>query len=101
MRCPICGREVRDESELMACLTNHVREEATRHVKETQKIYLMMMASQLTLACLTTRSSPQDVVSTFGEVYGLLENLVGKADVTAEIEEWLRKRREFNPGEGD
>ena len=92
MQCPICSRQVDDEAELMTCLTGHVREEATRQAKEMQKIYLMMMASQLTVACVTTRSAPQDVVSTFGEVYGLLENLVGKSDVTAEIEEWLKKR---------
>lgn len=93
MRCPVCGREVNDEVELMACLTNHIQQEATRQAKDMQRIYLMMMASQLTMACVSTHSTPQDVVSTFGEVYGLLENLLGKSDVAAEIEEWLRKRR--------
>ncbi len=91
MQCPVCSRQVNDEAELMACLTGHLREEATRQAREMQRIYLMMMASQLTIACVTTRSTPQDVVGTFGEVYGLLENLVGKNDVSAEIEEWLKK----------
>ncbi|PIU57343.1 MAG: hypothetical protein COS88_01380, partial [Chloroflexi bacterium CG07_land_8_20_14_0_80_51_10] len=93
MQCPVCGREVNDEAELMACLTNHMREEATRQAKEMQRVYLMMMASQLTMACVTTHSTPQDVVGTFGEVYGLLENLIGKSDVSAEIEEWLKRHR--------
>jgi len=91
MQCPICSRQVNDEAELMACLASHMRDEATRQAREMQRIYLMMMASQLTMACVTTRSAPQDVVGTFGEVYGLLENLVGKSDVSAEIEEWLKK----------
>jgi predicted DNA-binding protein (UPF0278 family) len=69
-----------------------MREEASRQAKEMQRIYLMMMASQLTIACVSTRTTPRDVVGTFGEVYGLLENLVGKNDVSAEIEEWLKKR---------
>jgi hypothetical protein len=68
-----------------------MREEASRQAKEMQRIYLMMMASQLTIACVSTRTTPQDVVATFGEVYGLLENLVGKSDVSAEIEEWLKR----------
>jgi len=70
-----------------------MQQEAVRQAKETQRVYLMMMASQLTLACITTHSSPQDVVSTFGEVYGLLENIVGKSDVTSEIEDWLKKHQ--------
>ncbi|MCL0029729.1 hypothetical protein M1N22_02140 [Dehalococcoidia bacterium] len=92
MQCPICRRQVNDETELMTCLAGHMREEAARQAKEMQRIYLMMMASQLTIACVTTRIAPLDVVGTFGEVYGLLENLVGKSDVCAEIEEWLKKR---------
>lgn len=92
MKCPICGQEVVDESELLSCLTRHQREEAKKQAKEMQQVYLMLMASQLTMACLTSRSSPQDVVSTFREVYGLLESLAGKDDVTAEIDEWLKKR---------
>ena len=93
MQCPMCGREVKDESELMACLTGHLREEAGRQAREMQRVYLMMMASQLTMACVTTGSTPEDVVSTFGEVYGLIENLTGKNDVTGEIEDWLRRHR--------
>ncbi len=93
MRCPICGRDLDSEGELMTCLTNHMQQEVARQAKEMQRVYLMMMASQLTMACVTTRSTPQDVVSTFGEVYGLLENLTGKNDVTGEIEDWLKKHR--------
>ena len=92
MHCPMCGREVKDEAELTTCLTNHLRDEAARQSKEMQRIYLMMMASQLTMACMSTQRTPQDVVSAFGEVYGLLENLVGKSDVSSEIDEWLKKR---------
>ena len=93
MQCPMCGREVNDEAELMACLTGHLRDEAGRQAKEMQRVYLMMMASQLTMACVSTRSTPQDVVSTFGEVYGLMESLTGKSDVAGEIEDWLKKHR--------
>jgi hypothetical protein len=93
MRCPICGREFSEETDLMTCLTGHIQQEVARQAKEMQRVYLMMMASQLTMACVTTHSTPQDVVSTFGEVYGLLENLMGKSNVTGEIEEWLRKHR--------
>ena len=92
MHCPICGQEVKDEPELMTCLTNHFRDEASRQAKESQRIYLMMMASQLTMACFSSHTTPKDVVSAFGEVYGLLENLVGKSDVATEIEDWLNKR---------
>ncbi|MDY6911077.1 MAG: hypothetical protein SVM79_01780 [Chloroflexota bacterium] len=92
MRCPICAREVNDEAELMACITNHMQQEVAKQAKEVQRVYLMMMASQLTMACVSTHSTPRDVVGTFGEVYGLIENLVGKNDVNAEIEEWLKKR---------
>ncbi|MFP4641108.1 MAG: hypothetical protein ACOC6S_00185 [Chloroflexota bacterium] len=94
MQCPICGREVKDENELMACLTNHMRDEATKQAKEMQRTYIMMMASQLTMACVTTHSQPQEVVGTFREVYDLLENLTGKSDVGGEIEDWLKKWRE-------
>jgi hypothetical protein len=93
MRCPICGREFSEEADLMTCLTSHIQQEVARQAKEMQRVYLMMMASQLTMACVTTHSTPQDVVSTFGEVYGLLENLMGKSNVTGEIEEWLKKHR--------
>lgn len=92
MQCPICRRQVSDEADLMTCLAGHLRDEAAGQAKEMQKIYLMMMASQLAIACVTTRSAPEEVVGTFREVYGLLENLVGKSDVGAEIEEWLKKR---------
>ena len=100
MRCPICGRDVGDEAELMACLTDHMQQEAAKQAREMQRVYLMMMASQLTMACVTTRSTPQDVVSTFGQVYELMETLVGKTDVHAEIEEWLKKRRPPDAEEG-
>lgn len=93
MQCPVCGRAVNDEAELMACLTNHMREEAAKQAKEMQRVYLMMMASQLTMACVTTHTTPQDVVGKFKEVYGLLEILIGKSDVTSEIEEWLKEHR--------
>ena len=97
MRCPICGRPVSNETELLACLVNHQREEVQRQARENRRIYLMMMASQLTLACTTTRSSPQEVVSTFGEVYKLLESLMEGSDVAAQIEEWLRKQQNEGP----
>lgn len=93
MRCPACGREVNDEAELMACLTDHMRQEAAKQAKDMQRVYLMMMASQLTMACVTTHSTPRDVVSTFGEVYELMENLTGKNNVASEIEEWLKRHR--------
>ena len=94
MRCPICRQEYTDESELMACLTNHMQEEVTRQAKDMQRVYLMMMASQLTMACVSTHSTPQDVVGTFREVYGLIENLVDKRDVSAEIDQWLQQRKQ-------
>ena len=93
MRCPICGREVSDEAELMACLTNHMQQEASKQAREMQRIYLMLMASQLTMACVTTGTTPQDVVGTFGEVYELMESIVCKANVHSEIEDWLKRRR--------
>ena len=93
MRCPVCDREVNDERELMACITNHMQQDAARQAQEMQRVYVMMMASQLTMACVTTHSTPQHVVSTFGEVYSLLENLTGKSDVTGEIEQWLKNHR--------
>mgnify|MGYP005845712669 CR=1 FL=1 len=93
MRCPICGKDLRDEAELMSCLTAHMQQEVAKQAREMQKVYLMMMASQLTMACVSTRSTPRDVVTTFGEVYELMESLVGKSNVSAEIEEWLKRRR--------
>ena len=93
MHCPVCGTEVQDEPELMTCLTNHFKEEATRQTRESQRVYLMMMASQLTMACYSAHATPKDVVGSFGEVYGLLENLIGKSDVSAEIEDWLSRRK--------
>ena len=94
MRCPICKRECNDESELMACLTSHMQEEVNKQAKDMQRVYLMMMASQLTMACVSTHSTPQDVVGTFREVYGLIENLVDKRDVSAEIDQWLQQRKQ-------
>ena len=94
MRCPICGQEYDDESELMACLTRHMQQEVNKQAKDMQRVYLMMMASQLTMACVSTHSTPQDVVGTFREVYALIENLVDKHDVSAEIDIWLKKRQE-------
>ncbi len=90
MRCPICGREATDEADLMGCLARHMQEEVAKQAKDMQRIYVMMMASQLTMACVTTHTPPQEVVSTFGEVYQLMENLTGKSNVSAEIEDWLR-----------
>lgn len=100
MRCPICGRESNDEAEIMACLTGHMQQEIAKQAQDMQRVYLMMMASQLTMACVSTRSTPQDVVSTFGQVYELMESLVGKSDVHAEIEEWLNKRKPPETGFG-
>jgi len=98
MRCPICGRECNDESELMACITSHMQQEVAKQSQEMQRVYLMMMASQLTMASVSTHTAPQDVVSTFREVYGLIENLVDKRDVNAEIDQWLQHRKK-NPEE--
>ncbi len=92
MRCPICGREFDDETELMACISNHMQQEVAKQAKEMQRVYLMMMSSQLTMACVSTHSTPQDVVGTFKEVYGLVENLVDKKDVSSEIDQWLQNR---------
>ncbi len=93
MHCPICGRELNDENELMACLTNHMQQEVNKQARDMQRVYLMMMASQLTMACVSTQSKPQDVVGTFREVFGLIENLVDKSDVSAEIDNWLKRRK--------
>ena len=93
MRCPICKQEYNDESELMACLTNHMQEEVNKQAKDMQRVYLMMMASQLTMACVSTHTTPQDVVGTFREVYGLIENLVDKRDVSAEIDQRLQQHK--------
>jgi len=98
MRCPVCSREVRDETELMSCITSHMQQEVAKQAKEMQRVYLMMMASQLTMACVSTHSTPKDVVSTFGEVYGMLENLTGKSDVTGEIEDWLKRSHPESEG---
>lgn len=97
MRCPVCGQECQDESELMACITNHMQQEVAKQAQEMQRVYLMMMASQLTMACVSTHTDPQDVVTTFGEVFGLMENLVDKRDVSSEIDHWLKRRND--PGE--
>jgi len=93
MHCPICGRTLKDESELMACLTQHMQQEVARQARDMQRVYLMMMASQLTMACVSTHNTPQDVVSTFKEVFTLIDNLVDKNDVSAEIDQWLQQRR--------
>ncbi len=50
-----------------------MQQELGRQAKEMQRIYLMLMASQLTMACVTTHSTPEEVGSTFGEVYELME----------------------------
>jgi len=97
MRCPICGRELKDEAELMACITTHMQQEVAKQAQEMQRVYLMMMASQLTMACVSTHTNPQDVVSTFREVFGLIEGLVDKRDVASEIDHWLQRRRDDRP----
>ena len=93
MRCPICGREYNEETELMACISTHMQQEVAKQAREMQRVYLMMMSSQLTMACVSTHSTPQEVVGTFREVYSLVENLVDKSDVNAEIDQWLKNRR--------
>ncbi len=94
MRCPICGREFNEESELMACISNHMQQEVAKQAKDMQRVYLMMMSSQLTMACVSTHSTPQEVVGTFREVYGLVETLVDKSDVNSEIDQWLQNRKQ-------
>ncbi len=94
MRCPICGQEFDQETELMACISGHMQQEIAKQAKEMQRVYLMMMSSQLTMACVSTHSTPQDVVGTFKEVYGLVENLVDKNDVGSEIDQWLQNRNQ-------
>lgn len=96
MRCPICGKDYEQESELMACISGHMQHEVARQAKEMQRVYLMMMSSQLTMACVSTHTTPRDVVSTFKEVYGLVENLVDKNDVGSEIDQWLQDRKKYN-----
>ena len=34
MRCPICGRECNDESELMACITSHMQQEVANNLRK-------------------------------------------------------------------
>ena len=79
----------------MACISNHMQQEVAKQAKEMQRVYLMMMSSQLTMACVSTHSTPQEVVGTFKEVYGLVENLVDKKDVGSEIDQWLQNRNNF------
>ena len=99
MQCPICNREVADEAELMACITHHMQQEASKQAKDMQRVYMMMMASQLTVACTTTHTTPQEVVGIFKEVYGLVENIADKGNVSSEIDTWLKQQSTENEDE--
>ncbi|PJB49916.1 MAG: hypothetical protein CO103_03800, partial [Chloroflexi bacterium CG_4_9_14_3_um_filter_45_9] len=65
----------------MTCVLNHVRESQEEQAKQSQRLNLMLMASQLTMASLATHSSASEVVERFGEIYELLESLTQKPNV--------------------
>ncbi len=76
----------------MTCIMNHVRESQEEQSKQMHRIYLMLMASQLTTASLATHSTARDVVERFGQIYELLDGLTEKPNVANEIEKWLRDK---------
>jgi len=80
----------------MSCVLNHVHESQEEQTTQLQRLYLMLMASQLTTASLATHSPAGEVVERFGEIYQLLESLTQKPNVVGEIEKWLKDR-----GSGD
>ena len=92
MKCPICGKDYLTQEEVMTCVLNHVRESQEEQSKQSQRLYVMLMASQLTTASLATNSAASEVVERFGEIYELLESLTQKPDVVNEIERWLRDK---------
>ena len=92
MKCPFCGKDYLTQEEVMTCVLNHVRESQEEQAKQSQRVYLMLMASQLTTASLATHSSASEVVEKFGEIYELLESLTQKPEVATEIEKWLKNK---------
>ncbi len=92
MRCPFCNKDYLTQEETMNCIINHIQESQEEQAKQLQRLYLMLMASQLTMASLATHSPAREVVERFGEIYELLESLVQKPDVITEIEKWLRDK---------
>ena len=90
MKCPFCGIEYFNQDEVINCVIKHVRESQEEQAKQSQKLNLMLMASQLTMASLATDSPARDVVERFGEIYELMETLTQKPDVVTEIEKWLQ-----------
>ncbi len=92
MKCPFCGRDYLTQEEVMSCIVKHTREYQEEQTKQSQRLNLMLMASQLTMTSLATHSPARDVVERFGEIYQLLESLTQKPDVLGEIERWLRNK---------
>ena len=92
MKCPFCGKDYMTQEEVMSCVLSHVHESQGKQVKQSQRLYLMLMASQLTTASLATHTSASEVVEKFGEIYELLESLTQKPEVVSEIEKWLKNK---------
>ena len=92
MKCPFCSKDYLTQEEVMNCIINHIQESQEEQAKQLQRLYLMLMASQLTMASLATHSSARDVVERFGEIYELLQSLIQKPDVATEIEKWLKDK---------
>ncbi len=76
----------------MHCVVEHVRESQEQQAMQVQKVQLMLMAGQLTMASVATHTPARDVVERFGEIYQLLESLAQKPDVVGEIEKWLKSK---------
>ncbi len=76
----------------MGCVLSHVREAQEEQAKQMQRVYIMLMASQLTAASLATHAAARDVVERFGEIFKLLESLTHEPDVSTEIEKWLKDK---------
>ena len=98
MNCPFCGKEYISQDEVMNCVIKHVREFQEEQAKQSQRLNIMLMASQLTMASLATESTARDVVERFGEIYELMDSLTQKSDVVTEIEKWLKGK---DSGNGD
>ena len=92
MNCPFCGKEYSTQDEVMSCVIKHVREFQEEQAKQSQRLNIMLMASQLTMASLATDSSARNVVERFGEIYELMDSLTQKSDVVSEIEKWLQDK---------
>ncbi len=96
MRCPFCNKDYSTQEEVMQCILAHVKQSQEQQAMQLQKIQVMLMASQLTVASVATHTPAREVVERFGEIYQLLENLSAKPDVMNEIEEWLRHKNSGN-----